>query len=94
MYPPRDSNQPRVKKCSTGSAASLEKHSDSNHAQGDLRAGPFRVTPTKKKQWNREDYREVMYAFYMSLEKPAGSHAENTFSIWRICNLANNLVVI
>ena len=24
-----------------------------------------------------------MYAFYMSLEKPSGSHAENTFSIWR-----------
>ena len=28
-----------------------------------------------------EDYKEVMYAFYMSLEKPAGSHTENTFRI-------------
>ena len=24
-----------------------------------------------------------MYAFYMSLGKPAGSHTENTFRIWR-----------
>ena len=27
-----------------------------------------------------------MYAFYMSLRKPAGSQTENTFSIWRIRN--------
>ena len=27
-----------------------------------------------------------MYAFYMSLEKPSGSHTENTFSIWESCN--------
>ena len=27
-----------------------------------------------------------MYAFHMSLEKPAGSHAWNTFRIWRSCN--------
>ena len=42
----------------------------------DLPAGPSIVTPTKKKEkdkiqkWSREDYKEVMYAFYMSLEKP------------------------
>ena len=28
----------------------------------------------------------MMYAFYMSLEKPSGSHTENTFSIWRSRN--------
>ena len=27
-----------------------------------------------------------MHASYMSLEKPAGSHTENTFSIWRSRN--------
>ena len=91
-HPPRESNQPGVKKCTTGSATSLGKHSDGNHAQGDLPAGPSRVTPTKKKEkdkrqkWSREDYKEVMYAFYMSLEKPSGSHTENTFSIWRSRN--------
>ena len=77
---PRDSNQPGVEKCTTGSTASFEKHSDGNHAEGDLPAGPSRVTTTKKKEkdkrqkWSREDYKEVMYAFYMSLEKLAGSH--------------------
>ena len=90
--PPRESNQPGVEKCTTGSATSLGKHSDGNHAQGDLPAGPSRVTPTKKKEkdkrqkWSREDYKEVMYAFYMSLEKPSGSHTENTFTIWRSRN--------
>ena len=47
--PPRESNQPGVEKCNAESATSLEKHSDGNHAQGDLPAGPSRVTPTKKK---------------------------------------------
>ena len=81
-----------VKKCTAGSATSLEKHSHGNHAQGDLRAGPSRTTPTNKKEkdkrekWSREDYKEVMYAFYMFLRKPAGSHTENTFSIWRSRN--------
>ena len=90
--PPRESNQPGVKKCTTGSAASLEKHSDGNQTQGDLPAGPSRVTPTTKKEkekrqkWSRDDYKEVMHAFYMSLEKPAGSHSENTFKIRRSCN--------
>ena len=46
--PPRESNQPGVEKCNAESATSLEKHSDGNHAQGDLPAGPSRVTPTKK----------------------------------------------
>ena len=48
--PPRKSNQPDVQKCTTGSATSLGKHSDGNHAQGDLPAGTSRVTPTKKKE--------------------------------------------
>ena len=50
MHPPRESNQPGVKKCTAGSTTSLEKHSDDNHAQGDLPAGPSRVTPTQKKK--------------------------------------------
>ena len=72
--------------------ASLEKHSDGNQAQGDLPVGLSRVTTTTKKEkdkrqkWSREDYKEVMYAFYISLEKPAGSHTENTFKIWRSRN--------
>ena len=84
---PRAPNHLGVEKFTTRSANSLEKHSVGNHAQGDLPAGPSRVTPTKKKEkykrkkWSREDYKEVMHAFYMSLEKPVGSHTENTFSI-------------
>ena len=86
--PPRELTQPRVEKCTTGSASSSEKRSDGNHAQGDLPAGPSRATSTKKKEkdkrqkLSKEDYKEVMYAFYMSLEKSA----EHTFRIWRSRN--------
>ena len=74
MLPPRESNQPGVQKCTIGSTTSLGKHSDSNHAQGGLPAGSCRVTPTRKKEkdkrqkWSREDYKEVTYAFYMSIK--------------------------
>ena len=57
MSPPRESNQPGVGKCTTGSTTSLEKLSDGNHAQGDLPADPSRVTPTKKKE---KDKRQKM----------------------------------
>ena len=78
--PPKELNQPGVEKCTTGSATSLGKQSDGNHAQGYLPAGPSTVTPTKKKEknkrqkWSREDHKEVMYAVYMSLE----NHLEAT----------------
>ena len=71
-----------LKKCATGSATSLGKHSDGNHTQGDQPAGPSRVTPTKKKKKDKE----LMYAFYISLEKPSGSHTENTSSTWESRN--------
>ena len=50
MHLSRELNQPGVEKCTTGSATSLGKHSDGNHAQGDLPTGPSRVIPTKKKE--------------------------------------------
>ena len=59
-HPPRESNQPGVKKCTTGSATSLGKHSDGNHAQGDLPAGPSRVTPTKKKQKDKNGAERII----------------------------------
>ena len=54
-HPQRESNQPGVGKCTIGLATFLEKHSDGNHVQGDLLAGPSRVPPTKKKE---EDKRQ------------------------------------
>ena len=48
--PSRESNQPGVEKRTTAAVTFLEKHSDGNHAQEDLPAGPYRVTPTKKKE--------------------------------------------
>ena len=83
----KSQNHSGVEKCYTESATSLEKHSDGNQAQRDLPASPSRVTPTKKKEkdkrrkWSSEDYKEVMYDFFMSLEKLAGCNTENIFRI-------------
>ena len=92
-HPPTVLNQSGVKNYTTELTTSLEKHSDGNQAQRDLPAGPSRITPTKKKEkgkhgqtWSREVYKEVMHAFYIFLEKQAGSHVENTFRIWRSRN--------
>ena len=71
----RESNQPGVKKCTTDSTISLDKRFDGNQA-----VDPSRVTPTKRKtkdkiqKWNKGNCKEVIHAFYMSLEKPIGSH--------------------
>ena len=71
---------------------SLEKYADDNQEQGHLPAGPSRVTPKtkrekdKRQKWFSGDHKKVMHAFYMSLEKPAGRHTENTFKIWRSRN--------
>ena len=58
-----------------------------NQAHGDLQADPSRGTPTantkkdKRQKWCRETYKEVMSAFYMSLEKPVVNQTGNTFKI-------------
>ena len=66
--PRRKSNQPGVEKCTAESTTSLGKHSDGNHARGDLPAGSCNTKKGKGKRqkWSREDYKEVMYAFYVS----------------------------
>ena len=48
--PPREMHNPGVEKFATRLEASLEKHSDGNHAQRNLPASPSGVTPTKKKE--------------------------------------------
>ena len=54
-YPPRESNQPGVKKCTTESATSLQKHSDGNQTQGDLSVK--KKEKDKIQKWSREDYK-------------------------------------
>ena len=64
-----------------------DNNNGGNQAHGDLQADPSRGTPTantkkdKRQKWCRETYKEVMSAFYMSLEKPVVNHTGNTFKI-------------
>ena len=64
-----------------------DNNNGGNQAHGDLQADPSRGTPTantkkdKRQKWCRETYKEVMSAFYMSLEKPVVNQTGNTFKI-------------
>ena len=64
-----------------------DNNNGGNQAHGDLQADPTRGTPTantkkdKRQKWCRETYKEVMSAFYMSLEKPVVNQTGNTFKI-------------
>lgn len=90
--PPRELSQLGVEKCTTDSASSPNKTLNGHRERDNPKPGPTEKIPPKSKQkekrirWTREDYTDVMYAFYMSLEKPSGSHTENTFNIWRSRN--------
>jgi len=89
-HPPRELSQLGVEKCTTSSASSLDSTLNGHQERDD----PPNPSPTEKTQpkikqkekrirWTREDYTDVTYAFYMSLEKPSGNHTENTYNIWR-----------
>ena len=85
-------NQAEVEKLATVLATSPDQSVDGNQAQGNPTAGPSQKTPPKnkeklkRKKWSREEYIEVMYAFYMSLERPKDNHTKNTYRIWRSRN--------
>ena len=85
-------NQAEVEKLATELATSSDENFDGNQASGNPTAGPSKSPPPKNKRkgkrqkWSREDYIEVMYAFYMSLEKPKDNHTKNTYRIWRSRN--------
>ena len=87
--PPRVLNQLGIGKYTTGSATSSNENLNGHQARVEPNAGPS-VNPSnktnqkeKRTKWTREDYSEVMYAFYMSLEKPSGNNTDNTFKLWR-----------
>ena len=90
--PPRELSQLGVEKCTTDSASSPNRALNGHRNRDRPTSGPTEKIPTKIKEkekrirWTREDYFEVMYAFYLSLEKPSGSHTENTYNIWRSRN--------
>ena len=90
--PPRELSQLGVEKCTTDSASSPNYTSDGHQERESPNSGPSEKEPPTKNQkekrirWSREDYSDVMYAYYKSLEKPSGNHTDNTYNIWRSRN--------
>ena len=60
---------------------------EKNQSHRGLSAQPSCTGNNKKetrKKWTREDYKDVMYAFYFALEKPSqGSTTKRTYVIWK-----------
>ena len=81
-------NQAEVKKSATGTdfSQSLDSHQNWDQPNPDL---PRTTANATKKEmtrikWTREEYKEVLFAFYCALNKPSGRNVrETTFTNWK-----------
>ena len=88
-------NQAEVKKCASGTK--LPKDSLKGH-QNCVKAnsGPLETSKSsnkndlKRQKWTREEYREIMEAYYYAKYHPSDeSNTKQTYKIWREKNLNN-----
>ena len=93
--PPSVRNQAEVEKCSSGTK--LPKDSLKGH-QNCVKAnsGPSETSKSsnkndlKRQKWTREEYREIMEAYYYAKYHSSGeSNSKQTYKIWREINLNN-----
>jgi len=81
-------NQAEVEKSATGTDSSQSLDSHQNWDQPNPELPRTTAQATKKKvtrtKWTREEYKEVLFAFYCALNKPTGRNVtETTFNIWK-----------
>ena len=80
-------NQLEVEKCTTDSVTSSNNELNGHQEQENPPPGPSVSTSPKTKskekrvKWSREDYKEMMHAFYYSLSKPSSNHTQNTYKL-------------
>ena len=87
---PSAGNQAEVEKYATGTNSAHQANED-HHAEDTPHRGPQNV-PTKNRQrerrnkWTREEYMEVMEAYFKALSKPNASVTTDAYNIWRTQN--------
>ena len=84
---PSGVDQPGVEKLATESISSQKASSDGHQDRRNSNLGPLDSIPTqnqkeKRKKWTREEYKDVMYCFYYSLENPEMNNTYGTFIKW------------
>ena len=90
--PPVMTNQAGIEKLATVLASSENKDLDghlnkSKSIPSPLNSPPKKPTKAKREKWTREDYREVMYAFYLASKMPSEGLTKDSYRIWRERNV-------
>ena len=90
-------NQTGLEKSATGTNSSHQE-SEESHAEITSHNGLQRSknTPTKsnRTKWTREEYMNVMEAYYNAVSHPSGSSTtQNTYDIWRKSNPDSRLYI-
>ncbi|CAI9730190.1 Hypothetical predicted protein [Octopus vulgaris] len=91
---PPGKRQPGIEKSSTGTNSSLNTDMDGHLNGKSPNSSPPSPPPQpphkekcKRNKWTREEYKEVIYAYYYALGRPSQErHTANSYSIWRTRN--------
>ncbi|CAI9726537.1 Hypothetical predicted protein [Octopus vulgaris] len=81
---PPGKSQPGIEKSSTGTNSSPNTDMDGHSSPP---SSPPQKEKSKRNKWTREEYKEVIYAYYYALGRPSQErHTANSYSIWRTRN--------
>ena len=81
-------NQAEVEKYVTGTN-SFPEYSSEQQNRENPNLGPLdppshkNISKVKRIKWTREEYKEVMTAFYQALKEPKDNTAKQTYELWR-----------
>ena len=84
---PSGVDQPGVEKLATESISSQTESLDGYQDRRISNSGPLDSIPTqnqkkKRKKWTKEEYKDVMYCFYYTLENPEMNNTDGSFIKW------------
>ena len=84
---PSGVDQPGVEKLATESISSQTESLDGHQDRRISNSGPLDSIRTqnqkkKRKKWTKEEYKDVMYCFYYTLENPEMNNTDGTFIKW------------
>ena len=88
-------NQAGIEKYATGTNSTQnapeDDHTEDIPQRGPHVAPPQNPTKASRQKWSREEYKEVMEAFYTASLNPNTSVIQGTYDIWRASNPTNRL---
>ena len=85
-----------VEKCTTGTNSSNPQALESFQDENTTQIGPLdsrstnQILKKPRQKWTREEYKQVMIAYYQALEQPSNKNTTNrAYEIWRKDNVDN-----